>query len=230
MIAETGDFVGQVCHIEAAEPGGERFNPTMTNAQRAAFDNLMLMCYKHHVVTNDVAAYTVERLKHMKAQHEAAYADAENKLAGGFADLTQAQELLLPRTYAKMREVWDLSENDDIGSLYVDYAQRLQQVTPAARELLLVLSRRSEAGEVRLSELRAVTGTSGDEIVAAIHLLEKHRLASVDEPEYGNDEILRPFFRAKGHDDVLSYLKEFAEKSGRSLDEIVVHLRFDLLD
>jgi hypothetical protein len=31
LMDEDGNFVGQICHIEAAEPGGERFNPAMTN-------------------------------------------------------------------------------------------------------------------------------------------------------------------------------------------------------
>src|SRR5262245_61632545 len=52
MMNEDGDFVGQICHIAAAETGGERFNPKMTNEARRSIENLMLMCYEHHVVTN----------------------------------------------------------------------------------------------------------------------------------------------------------------------------------
>lgn len=40
---EMGNFIGQICHIEAAEEGGERFKPIMTNEERRAFDNLMHM-------------------------------------------------------------------------------------------------------------------------------------------------------------------------------------------
>ncbi|MDB5070436.1 MAG: hypothetical protein JWM87_1547 [Candidatus Eremiobacteraeota bacterium] len=231
MIDENGAFVGQVCHIEAAEPGGERFNAAMTNAQRSAFENLMLMCYEHHVATDDVEAYPTEFLREMKLRHEAAYADADKKLAGTFTDLTQAQELVLPRTYAKMREVWDLGDLD-VGKAYEDYARLLQQVTPAARELLLVISRRSELGPARYSEIRAVTGSGDEEIVETMRLLEKHKLASVsDDEDLAVDPVLRPYWR-KGwlEDDVLAQLKDFAERSGRPIDDIVVHLRFDLLD
>lgn len=66
MCDEAGNFIGQICHIEAAEEGGERFNPHMTNEERRAAGNLMLMCYEHHVVTNNVAEYPVSRLKQMK--------------------------------------------------------------------------------------------------------------------------------------------------------------------
>lgn len=59
MINEQGQFIGQICHIEAAEEGGERFNPNMTNEERRSADNLMLMCYAHHVVTDDFVKYPV---------------------------------------------------------------------------------------------------------------------------------------------------------------------------
>ena len=66
LVDEKGNFVGEVCHIEAAMPGGERFNPNMTNEERRSYDNLLLMCHHHHVVTDDVKEYTVERLKKIK--------------------------------------------------------------------------------------------------------------------------------------------------------------------
>jgi hypothetical protein len=75
MLNKEGTFVGQICHIEAAEEGGERFNPDMTDKERAAFPNLMLMCYEHHVATNDVEQYPVPALRAMKAEHEARFTD-----------------------------------------------------------------------------------------------------------------------------------------------------------
>src|SRR6266436_3851282 len=41
-----------VCHVEAAEPEGERFNPNMDNEQRRSFDNLILLCPTHHTETD----------------------------------------------------------------------------------------------------------------------------------------------------------------------------------
>src|SRR3954470_17123358 len=70
MMNEDGLFIGQLCHIEAAEAGGERFNPDMTNEERRSASNLMLMCYPHHRETNDVSRYGVLELKRMKAAHE----------------------------------------------------------------------------------------------------------------------------------------------------------------
>lgn len=61
----------EVCHIEAAEENGERWNPNMTDEERRHFSNLILLCPNHHVETNDVKKYTVEILKDMKSKHEA---------------------------------------------------------------------------------------------------------------------------------------------------------------
>jgi hypothetical protein len=63
MLNREGVFVGQLCHIEAAEEGGERFNKLMTNEDRRAFKNLILMCYDHHTVTNDVEEPCRHRMK-----------------------------------------------------------------------------------------------------------------------------------------------------------------------
>jgi hypothetical protein len=85
MMNKDGEFIGQICHIEAAEEGGERFNENMTDDERAAVSNLMLMCYEHHVVTNDVDAYPVARLQAMKAEHEAKFTDPARAMVEGFA-------------------------------------------------------------------------------------------------------------------------------------------------
>src|SRR4051812_38825563 len=58
LMDEDGTFIAQLCHIEAAELGGERFNLHMSNEQRRAVSNLMLMCYPHHRITNDVSRYS----------------------------------------------------------------------------------------------------------------------------------------------------------------------------
>ena len=83
MINADGEFIGQLCHIEAAEVGGERFNPNTSNEDRKQFENLMLMCYEHHVITNDVETYSVEMLKDMKAAHEENFTDVAECIENG---------------------------------------------------------------------------------------------------------------------------------------------------
>lgn len=74
LFNEKGDNISNICHIEAAEKGGQRFNENSTNEERASYENLILLCNKHHIITNDVETYTVEKLKEMKRKHEIAIA------------------------------------------------------------------------------------------------------------------------------------------------------------
>jgi hypothetical protein len=62
-----------ICHIEAANIGGERYNENMTDDERADYDNLILLCVQHHDETNDVNKYTVSVLKQMKKNHESQF-------------------------------------------------------------------------------------------------------------------------------------------------------------
>jgi hypothetical protein len=90
MMNEDGLFIGQLCHIEAAEPGGERFNPSMTNEERRSAPNLLLMCYPHHRETNDVTRYTVADLKGMKGNHERRFSRPDRAMRERVARLNRA--------------------------------------------------------------------------------------------------------------------------------------------
>lgn len=73
LINHKNQLIGEVCHIEAAEEGGERYNPNQTDEERRNFSNLILLCHEHHVETNDVKEFTVAKLKEMKKLHEDKY-------------------------------------------------------------------------------------------------------------------------------------------------------------
>ncbi len=102
MMDASGKFIGQICHIEAAGEGGERFNPNMTNEQRRGFANLMLMCYAHHVETNDVKAYPTEKLREMKADHERRFAHPDRAILETLSDWTETDE---PTTIKNLRRM-----------------------------------------------------------------------------------------------------------------------------
>ncbi len=62
-----------ICHIEAASNGGERYNHSMTDEERADYQNLILLCVQHHDETNNVELYTVSALQRMKGSHESSF-------------------------------------------------------------------------------------------------------------------------------------------------------------
>ncbi|MEO5796627.1 MAG: hypothetical protein ABIP34_17435 [Rhodoferax sp.] len=67
----SGVYIAELCHIEAAEPGGQRFNPAQSDEERRAPANLLFLCHQHHKETDDEVSYSVARLREMKQAHEA---------------------------------------------------------------------------------------------------------------------------------------------------------------
>jgi hypothetical protein len=71
LINDDGLFVGEVCHLRAAEPGGARYDPKQAPAARRAEKNLILLCHAHHVVIDSKRVlYTSSKLQRMKQRHE----------------------------------------------------------------------------------------------------------------------------------------------------------------
>lgn len=74
---EDDTNISNICHIEAAEEGGERYNPNSDDEYRRSFENLILLCANHHNITNNTKKYTVEVLKKMKRDHETKFLQTE---------------------------------------------------------------------------------------------------------------------------------------------------------
>jgi hypothetical protein len=91
LTSPTGGWIGTVAHIVGAEEDGPRGVSPMTAQERAAVDNLILMCATHgrEVDAPDTgeANFPVERLRAMKEKHEAKITEAvtaaiEQELSG----------------------------------------------------------------------------------------------------------------------------------------------------
>lgn len=80
LINGKNKFIAQVCHIEAALEGGERYNPKGDDEHRRSYENLVIFCYPHHIETNDVDDYPVERLLEIKREHEKMFLKSDFKL------------------------------------------------------------------------------------------------------------------------------------------------------
>jgi hypothetical protein len=70
LFNDDNKLIAECCHIEAALPGGERYNYNQSDEQRRSYDNLLFLCHKHHIETNNVNDYTVEILRKIKSDHE----------------------------------------------------------------------------------------------------------------------------------------------------------------
>jgi tetratricopeptide (TPR) repeat protein len=85
--------IGEICHIKAREEGGARYDPSQTDEERNAFENLILLCSVHHkIVDTDENAYPVKRLTEIKAAHE-------GKFSYGAEPAEEIVQRLIVKTY-----------------------------------------------------------------------------------------------------------------------------------
>ncbi len=68
-LIDNGDIIGEMCHIEAANATDPRYNSKQNDEERRHFENIILLCPTHHVIT-DNEEYTIKKLKEMKRHHE----------------------------------------------------------------------------------------------------------------------------------------------------------------
>jgi len=101
LVNAKSKFVAEVCHIAAVEPGGERYNPVQTDEQRRSFENLIILCHKHHVETDEVEEFPVEKMRELKAIHEATQGKK----------LFKVDESLIFQLEADMRKYWAAVES-----------------------------------------------------------------------------------------------------------------------
>lgn len=66
----AGVYIAELCHIEAAMPGGPRYNPNQSDDERRSAGNLVYLCHRHHVETDDLVKYPAHVLRAIKAAHE----------------------------------------------------------------------------------------------------------------------------------------------------------------
>lgn len=132
LILHDGTYVAQLCHIEAAEKGGERFNEEMSNEERRAPANLMLMCYTHHQVTNDVVKYPPEVLQKMKTDHERLFSGVDRLILGEVRDWDKTSSLILPFDFSKYYDFveWPRTEQPDL-EFELAVKERLQMLAQA---------------------------------------------------------------------------------------------------
>src|SRR4051812_16011778 len=76
LVNESHTVVGEICHIEAPEPDGPRFNAALSDEDLRAYPNLFLLCRRHHKeVDSETQRFSVDVLQQMKARHEANFVE-----------------------------------------------------------------------------------------------------------------------------------------------------------
>jgi len=239
MVNEVGIFIGQICHIEAAEEGGERFNSNMTNEERRSFDNLMLMCYEHHMVTNNELEYPVSKLKNMKKDHEDKFSGVIQKMQNSVVDYGVVANYIESRVCQALSDVmgYGCSKDENSGNSQVlnKLLHKIINLPIETRFLLAIMVSRSFKDiwgncSVPLHEIESATGKNSSYVLQQIDILKRRNLIS--EPDM--DEFNCPFCTLYGdHETGWNYwddIREFCKKSKIPTNKIVVDLNFSLFD
>jgi hypothetical protein len=107
----------EIAHICGERPGSPRYDPKMTEADRTAISNLVLLCPNHHTVVDALLPqdHPVALLREMKERHEvASQVDGSGREEPWISDpeLQRLAVLLMERSGAVMID-W-LCEDDAI--------------------------------------------------------------------------------------------------------------------
>lgn len=141
-------LVGEIAHIEGALPDSARFNPQMTNEERRAYDNLLLLCGTDHtIVDDDTDTWTVAKLRDLKQKHEAIYTQAVDKLRQQVGDITEGVTYTPATNGLAIPDLksLDADERAESCALINRFAERLTRIPVDARSLLaLVVARGDE--------------------------------------------------------------------------------------
>ncbi|GAA2996473.1 hypothetical protein GCM10010519_31800 [Streptomyces lactacystinicus] len=249
IVDKHGNLIGQAAHIEAAEKGGERYNPDQDDEERRHYDNLVMLCYPCHVLTDDVIAYPVERLRQIKADHEARFANAGVRLQHALIDLAKNQQVHGALTLTLLAKDLDWADAPEGEAEEISYFREhldsliavLRDLPLADRSVLGILLRRGEAcsrmhhmGDpaygMPVRELRRVIGLTDTEMIDHLDTLARHKLVDWDRDSYERPAWAETTTRP-GEEDiyVMHSIKTFCEGRGLDVDTMIRDLRFDWL-
>lgn len=244
IIDSTGVMVGRVCHIEAAMPDGPRFNATMTNDQRRAISNLVLLCGGHHSQIDSKKAeakWPIAAVRKIKADHEAKFrgldATLQRSFESSFVDNTDALDPTPPNTFSALEKYvpdCKVEAEDHAERLkeVTNYLKKMSRVPDTERDFMLAVIKRAEKlgdmGEcisVDVYDLNSALGLSHGKIRTLGEALDRYSVGRIDHDGDRTHAIIYNPSDFVGWGDIVT----FCNKSGRTIDQFVLHLKFGLL-
>jgi hypothetical protein len=225
----------------------------MTNEERRGRANLMLMCHDHHVETDAVDEFHVQRLREIKVGHEEAFSGEPPPLgeaaleaavaeivASDIVDRTDRVELHLPQTLSSFGEILklDLTREELRGSIALaePRLRALRRVPVDARSVFAIVIDRGfdhrDDLAVPAHEIESATGLDSVELTNHVQTLARYGLASFEEdydPTWSATVVLICTHPIDGWE-FWSHVKAFCERAEVELKPLINELRFDLLD
>lgn len=249
MMNAAGKFIGQLCHIEAAEAGGQRFNVAQTDEQRREFGNLLLLCYEHHQVTNDVLQFPVAKMREIKADHEARFTNPHRAIVSTLKDWTADQSATLPKTLHLMFAKLGWDDADELREPLIRKLEllikKLERTPEEVRAFICALLHRAERMRdsavirtlnsgtlaVLASDVESALKLNPDILRKLGEQLDAYDLGGIDQVTFGEyDQWAVCLNGLKGGEPFWSDLVDFCAKAAVPVEAIVNDLDFARLD
>ncbi|MDT3335248.1 hypothetical protein Q4Q49_08030 [Shewanella sp. SP1S1-7] len=247
IVNSYDQYVGNVCHIEAAEKGGERYNHYLTDEDRRADSNLILLCANHHKVTNDVEMYPVKVLHLMKMEHEnTVYGrNVEANKVASFVNSTHDETVNLPQNLNKVKssalDYFSEDEWSDVVHHAQTYFSHFVGVPELTRtlyaQILLISESYDHCTIIDIRKAPTYLNRAMEDLHVHYTILEKAGLLSaqmVDDDVYPT-QVYRVFNTFDQHDMqawLLQCIRNYYKQSQQQLAfvELVTDLNFNLMD
>jgi hypothetical protein len=239
LVDPSGTMLGKIAHICAAESGGARFDPNMSNESRRSFDNLMVVCGRHHDVIDDPAntpAYPVQKLRQFKTDHEGRFKKAERQLLASVVDVTQATQPTYPKTLkalAKALENDEIAGHPDEIDGVREFIQKLKELPLAERDFARKVAermRRQQRDILPVTDVAGALQIDQKELKQHMDLLNHHRLGRIEDGDEPGQHVVSLQHRQPGGNNPWFEILDFCEATDQSPDRLIHDLNFGLYD
>ena len=175
-------IIGEMAHIKGEKPGSARYDANMTDKDRNAYANRILVCRDHHKVIDDQRnTYTVDKLLAIKSQHEQWIRDSTtrevpnvtfselsvvtNYLASAWASPPTNLTLIAPKAKIQKNSLSSLSEQ--LILMGMSQATQVKQFVNSVPDVIFG-ERLKEGFIVEYQRLKTQEGLYGDELFEAL--------------------------------------------------------------
>jgi len=108
---DEGLYIAELCHIKAANKGGQRYDENQTDEHRRTPENLLFMCHRHHKETDYLKE---EKLFRIKRNHESRFTESGKQLSKEMLEqITKEAKYYWTRQKEKEFELDDLKMKTD---------------------------------------------------------------------------------------------------------------------
>lgn len=234
LLDDAGIFVGEIAHIEGLNPGSARYNPSMTDEERNAPENLMLMCPTHHTEVDKDKRRTVLELKKWKSDHERKYSDISHIFQGVVSDYTAGTLVQYPQNLKGIFPGLTKKERMESAEEVRELIDKLKPIPHMTKSFLAIAVARAHMERgiwfvADLDEIRAVASMPIDDVRIHVNILNTHNIAYYDDDDDMGRHMLRIQPAYSGWN-IWNDIQTFFNKDSDMITRMLLDMDFTILD